>query len=90
MNGQTNLSRVQIYMEPDRLMMLDLISNRIKINRSQIIRDLTKPIALAYGKVVDFMTSTPKGKNPLLKLSGIEKSKTGHISENVDEIYLHD
>lgn len=29
-------------------------------------------------------------RNPLLDLVGIEKSKTGHISENIDEIYNQD
>lgn len=92
MNGQTNLSRIQVYMEPEQLQFLDYLSGRIKVTRSQIIRDLARPVTLVYEKVARFLAEKPKKstRNPLLDLCGIEQSKTGHVAENIDEIYLHD
>ena len=88
----TNLVRVQSYFKPHQVEFLDLLSGKIGVNRSQILRDLAEAVVVQYYKVGEFVSTKPKKikKNPLLDLVGAEKSKTGTVGLNVDEIYLHD
>ena len=86
----TNLSRVQIYLKPDDVVSLDDIATRLKITRSQIIRDAVSAVAKKYLGLVGLLDTNSSKRNPLLDLVGIEKSKTGTIGLNVDEIYQDD
>jgi len=81
------MARVQVYLDPQDVDILDTIAEKVRIKRSQIIRDLTKTVALRYSQVAQLLTAKKSLKNPLLELGGIEVSKTGRASINVDEIY---
>lgn len=86
-----HLQRVQVYLEPNSVSLIDQIAKEIRINRSQVIRDATASVANRYIKTVQFLKSSKKTKPELwLKLAGIEESKTGVVGLNVDEIYLND
>lgn len=89
MNNQ--LTRVQVYLDPHDVTLIDRVAKRLKIKRSQIIRDATKAVALRYGRTYELLESKPlKIKNPLFDLIGFEKSKTGTVGLNVDDIYFED
>lgn len=88
MNGQ--LLRVQVYLDPMDMHLIDKMATKIKITRSQIIRDATRAVANRYVRIVEFLEAKPPKRNPLLGLIGIGKSKTGTLGLNVDEIYLND
>lgn len=87
MNGQ--LTRVQVYLDPQDLSLLDQLAKQIKVTRSQIIRDATKAVATRYEQVASLLTTPTQVSNPLKDLIGIELSKTGKVGLNVDEIYHH-
>jgi len=84
------LTRVQVYLDPYDVVVLDQIARQIKIKRSQIIRDATKAVARRYADTISLLETKPTQKNPLTELIGIETSKTGQIGLNIDEIYLSD
>lgn len=88
MNGQ--LHRVQVYLDPNDVTLLDQLAGHVKITRSQIIRDATHSVASAYARVARVLATPPASPNPLADLIGIEQSKTGRIGLNIDDIYLHD
>jgi predicted transcriptional regulator len=82
------LTRYQIYLDPDDVFAVGRIARRIKVSRSQIIREATKAVALRYVQVAKFISATEKnGANPLKDLIGLEKSRTGAVGLQVDEIY---
>lgn len=87
-----NLDRVQVYLDPYHVSQLDQIAKTIRVKRSQIIRDAVSAIAQRYTDVTTFLTPLrhPKSKNAFLTFAGIGISKTGKLSENIDEIYQHD
>ena len=78
--------------KPQQVEFLDLLSGKIGVTRSQILRDLAEAVAVQYYNVAEFVSAKPAkaSKNPLYDLIGAEKSKTGTIGLNVDEIYLED
>lgn len=88
MNGQLN--RVQVYLDSTDVLLLDEMAGRIKIKRSQIIRDATHAVAVRYARMTRVLSTAPASPNPLSELVGVEQSKTGRVGLNVDEIYLHD
>ena len=86
----TQLSRVQVYLNPADVSLLDELAEQIQITRSQIIRDATHAVATRYLDIARLLTAPSARQNPLIELVGFEKSKTGRVGLNVDEIYLHD
>lgn len=81
------LVRYQVYLEPQLVAVADDIARRRRSSRAKVLREalagyIKKERRISLGK--------NRGRNPLLDLVGIEKSKTGTIGLNVDEIYLHD
>ena len=86
----TNLTRVQVYLDPVDLLLLDELAGKLSVTRSQVIRDATKAVANRYAKAASVVDKTPAKKNVLLELVGFEKSKTGKVGLNIDEIYLSD
>lgn len=84
------LTRVQVYLDSDDVGLLDQMARRIRVKRSQIIRDATKAVAVRYAETASMLEVKPSRRSPLADLVGIEKSKTGRIGLNVDEIYLSD
>lgn len=88
MNNQ--LVRVQVYLDPKDVSLLDQLAKSINVTRSQIIRDVTKAVAKRYERTAYLLESKKTKKDPLLELVGIEESKTGTVGLNVDEIYFDD
>lgn len=84
------LTRIQVYVEPDNLALVDEIAKEIKIKRSQIIRDALGAVVINYIKTKLLLKPTPSEKNALIEMGGIAVSKTGTVGLNVDEIYLND
>lgn len=81
----TNLARVQVYLDPQDVALLDIVAVRQGVTRSKIIREAVRDKAKKYIEV------KPKaGRSYLLEMIGMGKSKTGTVGLNVDEIYLHD
>jgi hypothetical protein len=83
----TNLKRVQVYLDKDDVRRVSEMADLLRIKRSQIIRDATKAVAERYSLVIQVLGKKKTKRNPLLDLVGIEKSKTGTVGLNVDEIY---
>jgi len=84
------LSRVQVYLNPDNLSVVDEIAEEIRIKRSQIIRDAVQAVAIRYAKITHLIKPIKHKKNALLAMHGIGVSKTGKVGLNIDEIYLND
>lgn len=84
------LTRVQVYLNPDNIIVINQMAKDLRIKRSQIIRDATSSVAMRYSESIKLIKSRPKIKNPLLDLVGFATSKTGTIGLNVDEIYQSD
>lgn len=84
------LTRVQVYLNPRDVSLLDELARLINVKRSQIIRDVTGAVAARYEQVAAFLLAKKPKSNPLMELAGIEKSKTGRVGLNVDDIYLND
>lgn len=86
MNQQLN--RYQVYLDRQDMFMLAKLAGTLKVSRSQLIRDATKAVALRYVRVASRLTSSNNARNnPLLDLIGIEKSRTGTVGLDVDDIY---
>ena len=83
-----NLVRVQIYLEPDNLYIIDRIAKEKKLTRSKVIRDAIEKHATKLVKKDLFKRKG--GKNALIEMGGMGVSKTGKVGLNVDEIYLND
>lgn len=82
------LARYQIYLDSDDVLAIGKIARRIKVSRSQIIREATKAVALRYAQAAKFISDTENGgTNPLEDLIGLERSRTGTVGLKVDEIY---
>ena len=75
----TNLTRVQVYLDPQDVSLLDQLASQINVTRSQIIRDATKVVADRYFEVTQLLNHQPRKTNPLQELIGIETSRTGNI-----------
>lgn len=86
MNQQ--LVRYQVYLNPQDVSVLTRLAHVSKVSRSQIIRDATKAVADRYLKMSRYYRPEPPlDQNPLLRLIGIEKSRTGTVGLHVDDIY---
>lgn len=85
-----SLTRVQVYLNPEDVSLLDELAKQIRVTRSQIIRDATNAVAMRYAQIADFLAKKISKKNPLCELAGFEKSKTGRVGLDIDQIYLHD
>lgn len=81
------MARVQVYLNPQDVGVLDVLAKHINIKRSQILRDITNTVSTRYEQVAQLLAARKPKTNPLMELAGIEKSKTGTVSLNVDEIY---
>ena len=84
------MNRYQTYLNPQSVAIIDDVARDIGTSRSHIIRDVVDRVAREYKKLLTAKTLYTSRNNPLLKMAGFAKSPTGHVSENVDEIYLHD
>ena len=83
----TQLTRVQVYLDPEDMSLLDQLAAQIQVTRSQIIRDATKAVAIRYEQVSQLLETKTTKTNALRDLIGIEVSKTGKVGLNIDEIY---
>lgn len=83
----TQLTRVQVYLDPEDVLLLDQLATQIQVTRSQIIRDATKAVATRYERVSQLLDTKTAQANALRDLVGIGVSKTGRVGINVDEIY---
>jgi len=82
------LTRIQVYVEPDNLILVDEIAKEIKIKRSQIIRDALAGVANVYTKTLSLLKTAKRPKlKTWLELAGVENSKSGNLGLRVDEIY---
>lgn len=84
------MNRYQIYLNPKNVGVFDQVAVDLGLSRSHIVRDWFDRIALEYEKMLMAKRASGLKNNPLLKMSGIGKSNTPNLSENVDSIYLHD
>ena len=86
-----NLVRVQLYLNPENLSLVDEVAKDLKVSRSQIIRDAVTAAVDKYSETVRLIKMKTKPNLKLwMDMVGIEKSKTGTVGLNVDEIYLND
>lgn len=83
------LVRVQVYLEPQNLTIIDNIAREENISRSEVIREAIEKHANRLTKGKRSKRSKHK-KSILMEMAGIEVSKTGTVGLNVDEIYLED
>lgn len=88
MNHQ--LTRVQIYLEKEDLSLLDQVASKIKVTRSQIIREASKAVAEKFIRTLEVLEEGKSKTSPLMELIGIETSRTGRLGLDVDEIYTRD
>lgn len=79
--------RYQIYMHPAAISAVDGLATEIGTTRSHIIRDVVDRIMVTYSKVILKPKTIPLKDNPLIQMGGAAVSPTGHLSENIDEIY---
>ncbi len=84
------MNRYQIYLDPQNVASLDQMAIDLNFSRSEIIRDVLDRIVLEYKKFLAVSSQWRLRNNPILKMSGIGKSSTGNIAEDVDSIYLRD
>ena len=85
------MNRYQIYLDPNRVLVIDDLAQELDMSRSQILRDALDRISLGYQKLLrSAVAIREKSSNPLLKMAGFAQSPTGKVSENIDEIYLQD
>ncbi|KKU83272.1 hypothetical protein A2973_01665 [Candidatus Gottesmanbacteria bacterium RIFCSPLOWO2_01_FULL_49_10] len=84
------MKRYQMYLEPKSVAIIDDLSRELDISRSQIVRDVISRVMREYEKILTAATSRRLKNNPLLQMAGFAQSPTGHVSENIDDIYLHD
>lgn len=84
------MDRYQIYLNPKSVDVFDQVAVDLGLSRSHIVRDWFDRIALEYEKMLMAKRVSGLKNNPLLKMSGIGKSNTPDLSEDVDSIYLHD
>lgn len=66
------------------------MNKKIDLKHSQPIRKVVNATELRYVRVAKFLEVNNNSKNPIMKLAGMEKSKTGKVGLNVDDIYNND
>lgn len=84
------MNRYQIYLNPKSVNIFDQVAVDLGLSRSHLVRDWFDRIALEYEKILTAKRVSGLKNNPLLKMSGMGKSNTPNLSENVDSIYRHD
>lgn len=84
------MQRFQIYLDPTDAKGLEDLSTRLQLTRSQIIRELVSRLIRDYQKILQHTSFIDPETDPILKMSGIGKSKTGNDAALVNTIYqLH-
>ncbi len=83
----THLTRIQVYLDQSDVLTLDELAQRIRVTRSQVIRDATKAIAMRYASLAALVGKKHVTTNPLVELIGSEQSKTGTVGLHIDDIY---
>lgn len=84
------MTRYQIYLNPGDIKIIDEVSTQLAVSRSHIIRDLVSRASREFAKILKAAKKIPLKDHPLIKLIGAEKSRTGDVASNIDEIYLQD
>lgn len=84
------MKRYQMYLEPNAVQTIDMLSQGIGISRSRLIQDVVSRVVREYKKVLSVPRFIDVNKHPLLQMAGFAKSPTGHVAENIDEIYERD
>ena len=84
------LSRVQVYLDPADVALVDELSAAVGVRRSQVIRHAVGAVAMRYIKTGELVKAKNPKRNPLLDLVGIGESATGTVGLNIDEMYTHD
>ena len=84
------MNRYQMYLDSASIRTFDTMASLLGASRSHLLRDVVKRVAREYEKILSVVHTRQIKNNPLLKMAGFAKSTTGHVSENIDEIYLHD
>lgn len=84
------MNRYQIYLDPKSVNIFDRVAIELGSSRSHIIQDCFDRIAREFEKVLTAKNSSKSKNNPLLKMSGIGKSNTPNLSQDVDSIYFQD
>ena len=84
------MNRYQIYLNSQSVATYDRAAEAFNLNRSRIMRDVLDRVALELRKALVINSRASVKKNPILMMSGIGKSSTGRIAEDVDSIYLRD
>ena len=85
--SNAQLTRVQVYLDPEDILLLDRLSSQVKVTRSHIIREATKAVATRYAQVSSLLYPQSASFNPLKDLVGAEVSKTGRVGLHIDDIY---
>ena len=84
----SQLTRIQVYVEPKNLAVADEIAKEIKIKRSQIIRDVVASVVNSYVKTAQLLKIDKiNNLKTWLELKGAEESKLKDLGLRVDEIY---
>ncbi|EKD62520.1 MAG: hypothetical protein ACD_52C00138G0003 [uncultured bacterium] len=84
----SQLTRIQVYVEPKNLAVVDEIAKEIKIKRSQIIRDVVASVVNSYVKTAQLLKIDKiNNLKTWLELKGAEESKLKDLGLRVDEIY---
>ncbi len=82
------LQRVQVYLDPKNLTLLDELASGINVGRSVIIRDAVAGVVKRYNQLFSLLKAPKNPKIDLwMDLAGIEESKSGDLGLRVDEIY---
>lgn len=84
------MNRYQVYLDPQAVESTDDLARSLDISRSQIIRDVVSRVMREYKKILALRSYVSPARNPILEMIGKGKTSKKNISENVDEIYLHD
>lgn len=84
------MHRYQVYLDPQTVESTDDLARSLDISRSQIIRDVVSRVILEYKKILSIRNYVSPAQNPILEMIGMGKTSKKHVSENIDEIYLHD
>ena len=84
------MNRYQIYLNPKSVIAVEEIADQFETSRSEIIREAVDSLVAQYYKMATVLQRETAKDNPLLKLAGVEKSRSGHVAEEIDEIYRKD
>lgn len=83
-------TRVQVYLNANDVKLADELAQTINVGRSQVIRDAVSAVVERYVQVAALLLRKKPKKHPLLELGGAVTSKTGTVSQNIDDVSLYD